>query len=135
MFCNKNFLTLGPTVWWFHKLHLFGILWKHAFTVISFWICWVSGWTWLIFFFEERQPSSYAVYRFFDFADHDTEIINHSSSPEFNDVQVFPVPMSEDLDSYLKTSVSSCLSFCIMKLVHFCFSRWLPIFYYLPSRH
>jgi len=53
---------------------------------------------------KERQPSSYAVYRFFDFADHDTEIINHSSSPEFNDVQVFPVPMSEDLDSYLKTS-------------------------------
>lgn len=56
--------------------------------------------------FAEKQPSTYAVYRFFDFADHDTEIISHSTSPEFNDVQVFPVPMSEELDSYLKTSVS-----------------------------
>ena len=67
------------------------------------------------FIYKESQPSSYAVYRFFDFADHDTEIISHSSSPEFNDIQVFPVPMSEELDSYLKTSVSNCLISFIME--------------------
>ncbi|XP_065064438.1 protein fantom-like [Rhopilema esculentum] len=52
----------------------------------------------------KKQPSSYAVYKFFDFADHDTEIIVGSSTPEFNDVQVFPVSMSEELDNYLKTT-------------------------------
>ena len=57
-----------------------------------------------------RQPNAYAVYRFFDFADHDTEIIASSACPEFNDVHTYPVVIGEDLDNYLKTSVSQCLS-------------------------
>ena len=52
------------------------------------------------------QPSSYCVYKFFDFADHDTDIVSHSNSPQFHDDCVFPVPMTEELDNYLKNSVS-----------------------------
>lgn len=50
------------------------------------------------------QPSPYCVYKFFDFPDHDTSIINSSNSPEFNDLHTFPVTMAADLDGYLKSS-------------------------------
>ncbi|XP_033116274.1 protein fantom-like isoform X2 [Anneissia japonica] len=49
------------------------------------------------------QPSPYSIYRFFDFADHDSTIIQSSNTPEFNDTKVYPVPMNADLDRYLKT--------------------------------
>ncbi|XP_071959078.1 protein fantom-like [Antedon mediterranea] len=49
------------------------------------------------------QPSPYTVYRFFDFGDHDSTIIQSSNTPEFNDTKVYPVPMNADLDRYLKT--------------------------------
>ncbi|XP_032086615.1 protein fantom isoform X2 [Thamnophis elegans] len=49
------------------------------------------------------QPSPYAVYKFFDFADHDTAIIPSSNHPRFEDHAGFPVPMSADLDRYLKS--------------------------------
>ncbi|XP_077868086.1 protein fantom-like [Saccoglossus kowalevskii] len=49
------------------------------------------------------QPSSYCIYRFFDFKDHDTVIIPNSNKPEFNDSKLFPVPMNVDLDRYLRT--------------------------------
>ncbi|XP_048576646.1 protein fantom-like isoform X2 [Nematostella vectensis] len=54
---------------------------------------------------EAVQPSPYAVYKFFDFADHDTKIIPSSNMPEFNDVKTFPVPMTTELDSYLRAAV------------------------------
>nr|XP_033798892.1 protein fantom [Geotrypetes seraphini]XP_033798894.1 protein fantom [Geotrypetes seraphini] len=49
------------------------------------------------------QPNPYAVYRFFDFADHDTLIIASSNNPQFDDHMCFPVPMNADLDQYLKS--------------------------------
>ncbi len=48
------------------------------------------------------QPSPYCVYKFFDFGDHDTAIVESSNNPEFNDHKTFHVPMTADLDKYLK---------------------------------
>uniref|UniRef100_A0A8C2UZB8 Protein fantom n=1 Tax=Chinchilla lanigera TaxID=34839 RepID=A0A8C2UZB8_CHILA len=56
------------------------------------------------------QPHPYVVYKFFDFADHDTAIIPSSSDPQFDDHMCFPVPMNMDLDRYLK---SESLSFYV----------------------
>ncbi|XP_067407257.1 protein fantom isoform X3 [Emydura macquarii macquarii] len=49
------------------------------------------------------QPNPYVVFKFFDFADHDTPIIPSSNSPQFDDHMCFPVPMNVDLDRYLKS--------------------------------
>ncbi|XP_072488328.1 protein fantom isoform X2 [Notamacropus eugenii] len=56
------------------------------------------------------QPSPYVVYKFFDFADHDTAIIPNSNDPQFDDHMCFPVPMNTNLDRYLK---SESLSFYV----------------------
>ncbi|XP_037671805.1 protein fantom isoform X2 [Choloepus didactylus] len=56
------------------------------------------------------QPHPYVVYKFFDFADHDTVIIPSSNDPQFNDHMCFPVSMNMDLDQYLK---SESLSFYV----------------------
>ena len=50
-------------------------------------------------------PSAYAVYKFFDFADHDTAIVQQSDSPEFNDSHLYPVLMNSELDEYLRSQV------------------------------
>ncbi|XP_048736763.2 protein fantom-like isoform X2 [Ostrea edulis] len=50
------------------------------------------------------QPSPYCVYQFYDNRDHDTTIIRNSNNPEFNDHKTFPVPMTADLDQFLKTT-------------------------------
>ena len=55
--------------------------------------------------FSGIQPSPYVVYRFFDFADHDTDIVQNSNTPEFNDAKTFPVPMTTELDTYLRAAV------------------------------
>lgn len=49
-----------------------------------------------------KQPAAYCVYRFFDFKDHDTEIITASNYPEFNDHKSYPIQMDIDLDRYLR---------------------------------
>ena len=51
---------------------------------------------------KKTQPSAYCVYKFYDFNDHDTEIIPSSNYPEFNDHKSFAVPMDIDLDKFLK---------------------------------
>ncbi|XP_054552847.1 protein fantom isoform X2 [Talpa occidentalis] len=56
------------------------------------------------------QPHPYVVYKFFDFADHDTAIIPSSNDPQFDDHMCFSVPMNMDLDRYLK---SESLSFYV----------------------
>ncbi|XP_059855139.1 protein fantom [Delphinus delphis] len=59
---------------------------------------------------SDLQPHPYVVYKFSDFADHDTAIIPCSSDPQFDDHMCFPVPMNMDLDRYLK---SESLSFYV----------------------
>ncbi|XP_054426318.1 protein fantom [Pteronotus mesoamericanus] len=59
---------------------------------------------------SDLQPHPYVVYKFFDFADHDTAIIPSSNDPQFDDHMCFPVPMNMDLDRYLK---SESLSFYV----------------------
>ncbi|NXA19459.1 FTM protein, partial [Ibidorhyncha struthersii] len=49
------------------------------------------------------QPDPYIVYKFFDFADHDTPIIPSSNNPQIDDHMCFQVPMNADLDRYLKS--------------------------------
>jgi len=51
---------------------------------------------------NQSQPSPYCVYKFYDFKDHDTEVIPASNYPEFNDHKSFAVQMDIDLDKYLK---------------------------------
>ena len=62
-------------------------------------------------FLSDVQPSPYCVYQFYDFNDHDTVIIHSSNNPEFNDHKTFPVPMTSDLDNYLKTMVCVTIFF------------------------
>lgn len=52
---------------------------------------------------KDTQPSPYAVYKFFDFSDHDTAIIPNSNNPQFEDHMRFHVPMNSELDRYLKS--------------------------------
>ncbi|NWX82077.1 FTM protein, partial [Nothoprocta pentlandii] len=52
---------------------------------------------------KHLQPNAYVVYKFFDFADHDTPIIPSSNNPQINDHMCFQVPMDVDLDRYLKS--------------------------------
>ncbi|KAM9228549.1 protein fantom [Leptosomus discolor] len=49
------------------------------------------------------QPNSYVVYKFFDFAEHDTPIIPSSNDPQIHDHMCFQVLMNADLDQYLKS--------------------------------
>nr|XP_018666898.1 protein fantom [Ciona intestinalis] len=49
------------------------------------------------------QPNIYCVYKFFDFADHDTSIIPCTNNPHFDDRQAYPVQMNMDIDAYLKS--------------------------------
>jgi protein fantom len=53
---------------------------------------------------NDKQPSVYCVYKFYDFKDNDSEIIGFSNYPEFNDHKSFAVLMDMDLDKYLKNS-------------------------------
>uniref|UniRef100_A0A672TX59 RPGRIP1 like n=1 Tax=Strigops habroptila TaxID=2489341 RepID=A0A672TX59_STRHB len=52
---------------------------------------------------KHLQPNPYVVYKFFDFADHDTPIIASNSNPQIDDHMCFQVPMNADLDQYLKS--------------------------------
>ncbi|KFQ71577.1 Protein fantom [Phaethon lepturus] len=52
---------------------------------------------------KHLQPNPYVVYKFFDFADHDTPIITSSNNPQIDDHMCFQVPMNADLDRYLKS--------------------------------
>lgn len=54
--------------------------------------------------FLDRQPDLYCIYKFHDFADHDTVIIPSSNNPNFDDRMQYPVQMDADLDRYLKHS-------------------------------
>ncbi|XP_062847506.1 protein fantom isoform X2 [Trichomycterus rosablanca] len=47
-------------------------------------------------------PSSYVIYKLYDFPDHDTPIIPSTSEPHFEDHKTFPITMNADTDSYLK---------------------------------
>ena len=58
-----------------------------------------------------KQPAAYCVYRFYDFKDHDTEIITASNYPEFNDHKSYPVQMDADLDRYLRKDYLSIYVF------------------------
>jgi hypothetical protein len=53
---------------------------------------------------KSQQPASYCIYKFYDFKDHDTEIIQASNYPEFNDQKKFACQMDIDLDKYLRKS-------------------------------
>ena len=50
----------------------------------------------------DRQPSPYVVYKFFDFDDYDTPVVENSCHPQFSDNKSFTVNMSDSLDNYLK---------------------------------
>ncbi|PVD20902.1 hypothetical protein C0Q70_19065 [Pomacea canaliculata] len=53
---------------------------------------------------DDVQPSPYCVYQFFDYSDHDTVCVRNSNNPEFHDHKTFPVPMTPELDQYLRVT-------------------------------
>lgn len=53
-----------------------------------------------------QYPSSYVVYRFFNFSDYPTSTVNDHQDPRFNDVQSYSIVMDPELHSYLQ---SECL--------------------------
>jgi protein fantom len=63
-----------------------------------FWVFTVNN-----FYCQDELPSPYAVYKFYDFADHDTDIVQHSGSPEFNDSHAYPILMNSEIDRYIKS--------------------------------
>ncbi|KAK2146667.1 hypothetical protein LSH36_590g01020 [Paralvinella palmiformis] len=60
---------------------------------------------------EGIQPSPYCAYTFFDFTAHDTPVIQGSNNPEYNDHKNFPVPMTADLDKYLRSQSLQVFAF------------------------
>ncbi|XP_053175272.1 protein fantom [Scomber japonicus] len=52
-----------------------------------------------------QQPSSYVVYKFFDFPDYPTATVHACRHPQFHDVKSYSVHMDEELDRYLKSEV------------------------------
>ena len=63
------------------------------------------------------QPSPYCMYKFFDFNDYDTNIVQGSNNPHFSDLKTFPVGMTADLDSYLKAKVGSYIPRTLMSII------------------
>ena len=51
---------------------------------------------------EGTVPSPYVMYRFYEYPDHDTDIVSSSTEPGWNDEKKFPVTMDRALDAYLK---------------------------------
>lgn len=54
-------------------------------------------------FVLDHQPDLYCIYKFYDFADHDTITIPSSNNPNFDDRAQYPLQMDADVDRYLKT--------------------------------
>lgn len=59
-----------------------------------------------IFTLLDVQPSPYCAYKFLDYPDHDTVILRNTNEPEINDHKIYSVPVTYELDQYLRTSVS-----------------------------
>ena len=91
--------TLNATIDWFGRRGISVVSENTAIFFFHLKICVLPS--------SDVQPSPYCVYQFFDYNDHDTVIIHSSNNPEFNDHKTYPVPMTSDLDNYLKTMVSN----------------------------
>ncbi|XP_047451230.1 protein fantom [Mugil cephalus] len=50
-----------------------------------------------------QRPSSYVVYKFFNFPDYPTATADDRTDPDFHDVKSYSVLMDQDLDRYLKS--------------------------------
>lgn len=55
--------------------------------------------------FTGSVPSSYAVYQFYTFPDHDTPVQQSTISPEFNDTRIYRVVEDQQIMQYLKQQV------------------------------
>ncbi|XP_035828549.1 protein fantom isoform X2 [Aplysia californica] len=53
---------------------------------------------------QNVQPSPYCAYKLLDFPDHDTIILRSTNNPEFNDHKIYSVPVTFELDQYLRTA-------------------------------
>jgi hypothetical protein len=51
-----------------------------------------------------NSPSVYCAFQFYQYDDLMTETVRGSTSPLFNFLKMLPVPMTSDLDRYLRTS-------------------------------
>ena len=54
---------------------------------------------------SDRQPSLYCVYKFLDYDAHGTITIPSTSDPYFGDNTMYQVPMTANVDNYLKSQV------------------------------
>ena len=70
------------------------------------------------------QPSAYCVYKFFDFADHVTSTVSGSNNPQFNDSQTYNIPMTADVDKYLKTKVKATILCSSAPYIYYCTCKY-----------
>lgn len=54
---------------------------------------------------SSQRPSSFVVYKFFDFPDYPTATVHDCCDPQFRDHKSYSVSMDRDLDQYLKSGV------------------------------
>ena len=64
---------------------------------------------------EGTLPSPYAVYKFCDNEDHDTDIAVDSSSPQFNDVKLYTIPVIQSLHDYICSGVRTTLNLLLLQ--------------------
>ncbi|RUS82637.1 hypothetical protein EGW08_009590 [Elysia chlorotica] len=53
---------------------------------------------------QNVQPSPYVAYKVLDFPDHATIILRNTNDPEFNDHKIYSVPVTFELDQYIRTA-------------------------------
>ncbi|GFN89784.1 protein fantom [Plakobranchus ocellatus] len=53
---------------------------------------------------QNVQPSPYCAYKVLDFPDHATIILRSTNDPEFNDHKIYSVPVTFQLDQYIRTA-------------------------------
>lgn len=53
---------------------------------------------------QNMQPSPYVAYKVLDFPDHATIILRNTNDPEFNDHKIYSVPVTFQLDQYIRTA-------------------------------
>ena len=74
------------------------------------------------------QPSPYVAYKVLDFPDHATIILRNTNNPEFNDHKIYSVPVTFQLDQYIRTAVSLPFTFSASLSLSFFLSLSLSLF-------
>ena len=59
----------------------------------------------IMLYFIGILPSPYVVYKFYNNEDHDSDIVTNSTSPQFNDIKLYTIPVTQSLHTYICSEV------------------------------